>query len=551
MPFMVLFKPVEAPSLATAGYAKIRLSLKNLRSYNYYKKHSREGWEMSPNSAIKTLVIEDNPSDARLIQELLSEEKRASFVVDSAPTLADGLKLLEDDGYDIVILDLGLPDSSGINTFTITESQFPRMPIVVLTGLDDEELGAELVRKHAQDYLVKGQIDAQQLVRSLLFATERKKAEELSARLASIVRSSGEAIIGKTLDGFITSWNLGAERLYHYAEKDALGKPISIIVPPNRLQELHELMEKVRLGEEIENFETERITKDGNKIIVVLAISPIKDPAGHILGASTVVHDITERKIMEDKMKTVADTLQSALLPQTPKREDIDFGIVYHSSDPTGAKVGGDFYDFIRLDQNKIAVAVGDVSGKGLQTATTMAMVKYMLRAHLEEGVSPGDCLTRLNRSLYQAISEEMFITLFLIVIDTTAGTASYSSAGHTRPIICQPGLRPEALAAPIYIPLGLAPRYKFGSEEIDIRDISCLVLYTDGLVELRNSDGRTFGEKGIIETLPGALGEPAQELSESLLTGAARFAEGNIGDDIAILTIKPLIGRNSNAVAA
>lgn len=500
---------------------------------------------MTPDLAIKTLVIEDNPSDARLIQELLADAKGASFEIDSTQTLKDGLQRLATNGYDVVILDLGLPDSRGADTFTETEKRFPQMPIVILTGLDDEELAAELVRKHAQDYLVKGRIDTNQLVRSILFATERKRADELSSRLAAIVRSSDEAIIGKSLDGFITSWNKGAERLYHYSEKEAIGRSVSMLVPPNRVQELHDLMGRLKMGEAIENFETERLTKEGNKITVVLTMSPIQDTAGYVLGVSTVVHDITERKIMEEKTKMVADTLQSALLPQTPEREDIDFGILYHSSDPTGAKVGGDFYDFIELGENKIAVAVGDVSGKGLQTATTMAMVKYMLRAHLEEGVSPGECLTRLNRSLYQEISPEMFITLFLIVIDTKAATASYSSAGHTRPIISRRGQNPEPLSAPIFIPLGLAPRYDFGSEEFDISDMACLILYTDGLVEARNSQGRTFGEKGIIETVPGALDVTAQELTKALLTGATEFSGGKVADDIAILTIKPLFGNN------
>lgn len=499
---------------------------------------------MNPSPAIRTLVIEDNPSDARLIQELLAEARGVSFEIDSAQTLADGLQRLAGNRYDVVILDLGLPDSRGAETFTATESRFPQMPVVILTGLDDEDLAAELVRKHAQDYLVKGRIDTQQLVRSLLYATERKRADEVSARLAAIVRSSDEAIIGKTLDGTITSWNKGAEKLYGFTEREALGKSIFMIVPPARHDEMQTLLDKLRQGEIIDTLETQRLTKTGKIIDVTLTLSPITDPVGNVIGASCVVHDITQRKILENKIKMVADTLQSALLPDTPARKDLDFGIIYHSSDPTGAKVGGDFYDFIELDDNLIAVAVGDVSGKGLKTATTMAMVKYMLRAHLEEGISPGDCLTRLNRSLYQEISEEMFITIFLIIIDMKAAVASFSSAGHTRPIICRRDQKPEPLEARIFVPLGLAPRYPFGSQQINTEDLICLVIYTDGLIELRNSEGQIFGEKGIIATIPGAIDLPAQELTEYLLAGATRFSGGKVGDDIAILTIKPLPGR-------
>jgi PAS domain S-box-containing protein len=132
--------------------------------------------------------------------------------------------------------------------------------------------------------------------------TERKRAEEARSRLASIVEYSEDAIIGKTIDGIIFSWNPGAEKLYGYSAKEVLGKPISIIVPPDQFNEMPTSLERIKRGETIERYEAVRLRKDGQYIDVAITISPIKDPEGRITGASTIAHDITEHKKMEKQL---------------------------------------------------------------------------------------------------------------------------------------------------------------------------------------------------------------------------------------------------------
>lgn len=121
-------------------------------------------------------------------------------------------------------------------------------------------------------------------------------------RLVSMVRSSNDAIIGKTLDGIITDWNEGAENLYGYTAGEAIGESISLIMPVSRASEMTTLLEKVRNGEPVERYETERITKDGRIIQVSLSISPIKNEEGIVIGASTSAHDITVQKEMQDQI---------------------------------------------------------------------------------------------------------------------------------------------------------------------------------------------------------------------------------------------------------
>ncbi|MCK9375810.1 MAG: PAS domain-containing protein, partial [Syntrophobacterales bacterium] len=132
--------------------------------------------------ALKILLVEDNPGDARLIREVLAEAGSWSFVIDWVPSLAKGVARLAQGGIDLVLLDLGLPDSQGFETFLKAQAQAPQVPFVLLTGLDDETLALAAVRQGAQDYLVKGEADGRLLLRTIRYATERKRVEEALRR---------------------------------------------------------------------------------------------------------------------------------------------------------------------------------------------------------------------------------------------------------------------------------------------------------------------------------------------------------------------------------
>jgi signal transduction histidine kinase len=129
------------------------------------------------NNSTRVLLIEDNPGDARLIRELLAEAKGSSFRVEVVNYLSTGIDRLVRAEADIVLLDLGLPDSQGFDTFIKVHNLVPQVPIVILSGLTDEELAAKAVSEGAQDYLVKGHVDSNLLGRSLRYAIERKRAE--------------------------------------------------------------------------------------------------------------------------------------------------------------------------------------------------------------------------------------------------------------------------------------------------------------------------------------------------------------------------------------
>ena len=154
-------------------------------------------------------------------------------------------------------------------------------------------------------------------IMTLAFAAvvlERKRAEETRARLAAIVESSDDGIIGKTLDGTVVTWNRGAERLFGYLAEEVIGKPITVVIPPDRLHEESQIIERIRQGECLDQFETVRWRKDGQKIYVSLRISPIKDSTGEIIGISKIVRNITERKQAEEQFRLMVESSPGGML---------------------------------------------------------------------------------------------------------------------------------------------------------------------------------------------------------------------------------------------
>jgi PAS domain S-box-containing protein len=137
----------------------------------------------------------------------------------------------------------------------------------------------------------------------LVDITDRKRAEEFVQRLASIVEFSDDAIVSKDLDGVITSWNRGAERLFGYRADEVIGKSITILIPLDRLDEESEILERIGRGARIDHYETLRRRKDGSLVEISLTVSPIKNAEGRIVGASKIARDITERRRSQERQQ--------------------------------------------------------------------------------------------------------------------------------------------------------------------------------------------------------------------------------------------------------
>jgi PAS domain S-box-containing protein len=155
----------------------------------------------------------------------------------------------------------------------------------------------------------------------VLDVTERKNAEIGAARLAAIVESSEDAIVSKNLDGVITSWNTGAQRIFEYTPEEAIGRHITLIIPPEHQDEETEILRRLRAGQRIDHFDTVRVAKSGRLVDVSLTISPIKDSQQRVVGASKIARDVTDRKQVERALREAHELLEQRVRERTAELE--------------------------------------------------------------------------------------------------------------------------------------------------------------------------------------------------------------------------------------
>jgi PAS domain S-box-containing protein len=165
---------------------------------------------------------------------------------------------------------------------------------------------------------------------------DREQAAEVRGRLAAVIESSDDAIISKTLTGIITGWNPGAERLFGYSSSEAVGKPMRMLLPPERANEESTILGRIERGERVEHFETVRVRSDGKKIDVSVTISPIRNSAGEIVGASNIARDITERQRSEGALKQSFATSEAALKELADQKFALDQHAIVAITDVQG-----------------------------------------------------------------------------------------------------------------------------------------------------------------------------------------------------------------------
>jgi len=180
--------------------------------------------------------------------------------------------------------------------------------------------------------------------------TERKRAQAALAKLAAIVESSDDAILSKDSNGVITSWNAGAQRMFEYTEVQAVGRPITIIIPPELQNEETQILRRLRAGEHIQHYETIRLTKAGKRVNVALTISPMKDSEGRVVGASKIVRDITERKRVEAALQR-SEAEAKARAEELAVILDAVPGMALIARDPVGETITGSHvaYELLRV----------------------------------------------------------------------------------------------------------------------------------------------------------------------------------------------------------
>jgi serine phosphatase RsbU (regulator of sigma subunit) len=243
-----------------------------------------------------------------------------------------------------------------------------------------------------------------------------------------------------------------------------------------------------------------------------------------------------ENARLYQQQQRFADTMQRSLLPRVyPKIEGIDLGDVYESS--ARLDVGGDVYDFLRLDDGRLAVALGDVTGHGIDAAADMAMAKFVFRSLAREHPEPGDFLAAANQVVVGEIAPSKFITMLYLTVDPATGAVACGCAGHPWPRLVTPDGDVAALAAS-GLALGIDPGQSYDELREQLPAGGALVLYTDGVIEARRG-GEPYGDQRLDALLAAHASLPAAELARAVVDDCRAFTGGDLTDDCAVVVIR------------
>jgi PAS domain S-box-containing protein len=268
-------------------------------------------------TALRALLVEDSEADAALVIRYLEQsyQVKARRVQDAAAMR----EALTQETWDVVLCDYWMPEFGVIPALEILKEQQLDLGFIVVSGTVGEDLAVEAMKAGAHDYIMKENLmrlapAIEREVRQAQTRRERTRNLRKATWLAAIVDSMGEAVIGTDQAGNITSWNASAERLYGHTAEEAIGQAIELVVPPALHEETRRMLEGVRQGGQLAEFETTvRLRRDGSQVDVSSAISAVKDENGQVIGAAILAVDITERKQAEEERKKMIRELNETL----------------------------------------------------------------------------------------------------------------------------------------------------------------------------------------------------------------------------------------------
>jgi len=520
----------------------------------------------------RVLLIEDNPGDARLIRELL-DEAGAPFELHNVIRLSEALDRLDTEHFHLILLDLSLPDSQGIDSFRRISAQAPDIPLIVLTGMADEALALQIVELGAQDYLVKGEVDRRSLVRSIIYAIKRAAADRALADERNLLRS----VIDNLVDSIYVKDLSGHYLLDNEAHRKLVGLPSTKAVPgkttgdffaqPVARQIEEEEQRVMRTGEPVINREEIiRPLNPGTDRWMAVTRVPLRNRHGEIIGLVGIGREITDRKRAEEQLARyhavirkrnveleedlhMAREIQQAFLPQQyptfpPWADPAHSAIRFCSRYIPTTAVGGDFFHILPISDTQAGIFICDVMGHGVRAALVTAIQRAIVEEMLPVAHDPGRYLSEINRtflSILRRARTPMFASAFYLVVDVGEGVLRYANAGHPSPLHREHATGAMSFLAPARPGPALGVfeggRYQTYSRPAESGD--GVILFTDGLFEVEGADETYFDQNRLLGSFLHHRRAPMEALIDETLNEIRDFALDHVFvDDVCLVGV-------------
>lgn len=549
-----------------------------------------------PDNPINVLVVDDNPADADLIEIYLTSKKNSDFSVVKEETLASGIKrLLSDHSIDVVLLDLSLPDSFGLKTFLGMQLTFPDMPIIVLSGLNDESVALKAVQEGAQDYLVKDEVNADIISRTLHYAIERKSAEKalkiqkMELEILNKIISSGNTaasldelvynVLITALD--LMGFDMGSISLVDSEQRIAkvrssLGFPdsaseiepevVSIDVPPYDELYIHG---KTLIMENLDQTHSD-ISRGGilaimrlpliqkNNIIGAISIASkkrssfVEHEKRILLAVRKEVANSLSKMLAEERLKEYAEEirkdlarkqegiLKAQMLQQNlntkvmPNIKDLNVGAFFMPSE----ELGGDFFD-IRKAGERLLVIIADCVGHGLEASMDATLLKLISDRHVGYLAVdlPNQFLENVNKDVLKYFHRQNYPTMFACSINISTKEVFYSNSNGPMPYIINREGAKRLPKIPGFF-LGYEKNAQFGRGSLKLGENEILFLYSDALVEIFG-ENESMVKREKIESIIGGFGKGLHKNIDYFLNEVEKLTSLPLEDDTTFLLIQ------------
>jgi PAS domain S-box-containing protein len=523
---------------------------------------------------VNILIVDDEPKNLTVLEAILDEPDYRLVRADSAEQAL--LALLADE-FALLILDIRMPSITGLELAQTIKARKKNahVPIIFLTAYYGEDHHiVEGYGSGAVDYVTKPVNPG--ILRSKVGAfaeiyRKQRSLEDANRILAAVVDSSDDAIISKDLDGIIATFNQGAERLFGYKAVEVVGKPITILIPPDRQHEEPEILARIRRGERVDHYETVRRRKDGTLVDISLTVSPVKDDQGRVIGASKIARDITERKLTDAKLRDSERQLQDLItaIPAAIYTTDAQGKITYFNQatvelagrTPTvGSDEWRDMWKFYRPDgtplpHDQYPIAIALKEGRAIRNAevvlerpdgTRVPIIPYPTPLHDGAGklvgainmlvdVSERKQAETQQRILFNELNHRVKNNMQMLQILLEAGAQRAKSA-EAREVLDEASSRIMAMATAQRVLYTTHDATRFNAQ--------------DFLTTICETAKQTFPEDVEIDCeadavqLPNDAAMPLALIANELLTNAVKYGLSGRGDG----TIRVRLRRESDS---
>jgi len=519
-----------------------------------------------PKALPKVLLIEAGSENRQLVSV-------ADFAMDRASGLPAALEKLDRQGFDLIVMELSLPNSQGLEAFAQVRAAVPQTPIVVLAEAADAEPAARTLWMGAQDYLLKPQLTG-----TLLATTMRKAIDRHRGQLAhgyegfllqTLMDNIPDSIYFKDIRSrFLMMSRAKAKKHGLTDPQQAAGKSdADFFSQPHARQALADEQRILRSGQPIVDIEESETWPDGSTTWVSTTKMPMRNESGRVVGTFGISRDITKRKRAEEALAErtqqlqkknrqieeelkMARELQIAMLPQ--KFPSVPHNRPAHESDlkffsfflPSGA-VSGDFFDVVVLSDTSVGVFICDVMGHDVRAALVTAMTRALVEDLSAAATDPGHLLSQINRgllSVFQQADTTMFATAFYLVADVATGQLSYASAAHPDPLhLYRRQGRVETLCSDAGgrkgPALGLFKDAIFPTYRRQMNTGDVILLFTDGVIEAEGHNQEIFSQERLVEAVQKHARLPTKEMLGELLSEIRRFSnQHEFADDVCLV---------------